>query len=388
MMDERSTVALVRSGTRHSALIQALGLIAGPLRARVPVDVLVKPNLVSHVDSRPSTSAESLSLVIDALLAAGAERITVAEGASNATVGFGNFGYYQELALRPVDYLDINRQEHEWLPLRLVGVDGTIRTARLSRAIAEARFRVSVALAKTHVSTMVTFSLKNMLSSVHPADRVMMHGHATGSSAFLGWRGRIVDFLKQDHALARLTNQAAGLARRARVHWLRLDRSDSAPSLSSRDRAFLLSVEALNRNLVALARATRPHLAVVDGFEAMHREGPRHGSMRRLGVAIAGFDPVAVDAVAATVMGFDPREVGYLAYSEQFGLGQASLDRIEILGDSIRDVRRRLVPHSNHAVQKHWKSLPDLETVGPHTAPWPWIESRSPHRVPRPARKG
>ena len=115
----------------------------------------------------------------------------------------------------------------------------------------------------------------------------------------------------------------------------------------------------MNRNLVELARATRPHVSVVDGFTAMHREGPRHGTPMKLGTVIAGTDPVAVDAVAASVMGFDPRRVGYLVYAEEAGLGVAKLDAIEVVGDSIARVRRRLVPHSNHAVQRHWHRLPE-----------------------------
>ena len=113
----------------------------------------------------------------------------------------------------------------------------------------------------------------------------------------------------------------------------------------------------MNRNLVALARRARPHVGVVDGFVGMHREGPRHGTPIRLGTVIAGTDPVAVDAVAATVMGFEPLRIGYLHYAHAAGLGVADLGAITILGDPIAEVRRRFVPHSNHAVQRHWSRL-------------------------------
>ena len=38
-----------------------------------------------------------------------------------------------------------------------------------------------------------------MLSSIHPDDRVMMHGHAGGGNGYPGWRRLVVEFLKQDN---------------------------------------------------------------------------------------------------------------------------------------------------------------------------------------------
>jgi uncharacterized protein (DUF362 family) len=132
--------------------------------------------------------------------------------------------------------------------------------------------------------------------------------------------------------------------------------------------AYLRSVEAMNRNLVALARRTRPHLSVIDGWVGMHREGPRHGTPLRLGVVVAGTDAVAVDAVATAVMGFDPREIGYLRYAHEAGLGVADLQRINVVGDPIAQVQRRFVPHSNHVIQQHWRRLskPTATHHGPH----------------------
>jgi uncharacterized protein (DUF362 family) len=100
---------------------------------------------------------------------------------------------------------------------------------------------------------------------------------------------------------------------------------------------------------------------VVDGFVAMHREGPRHGTPIGLGTIVAGTDAVAVDAVAAAVMGFNPLEIGYLRYAQEAGLGTADLAAIELVGDPIERVGRRCVPHSNHAVARHWSRLADVE---------------------------
>ena len=138
-MDRPVTVAVVRRDNRRGAVAEALALIADDLRGRVTPEVLVKPNLVSHRDQLPSTHADTLSATLDAVFAAGARRVTVAEGASDATAGFERFGYRREAAGRPVGFLDLNRDETDWEPLELTGVDGSPLVARVSRTIAASR---------------------------------------------------------------------------------------------------------------------------------------------------------------------------------------------------------------------------------------------------------
>jgi uncharacterized protein (DUF362 family) len=369
-MDQMVSVAVVRGTSRRGAVAEALALIAPAVRDCVCTHVLIKPNLVSHRVQLPSTHADTLSAALDAVIAAGARDVTVAEGASDATAGFERFGYHREAWGRPVRFLDLNRDETEWEPLELTSVDGAPLAARLSRTIASAGCRVSLGLAKTHVTSIVTLGLKNMLSGIHPHDRIMMHGHAGGGNGYRGWKRPIVDFLKGDnHAVSALTS-LMGRVRNAR-HALRsrvLRGRDPFEALQPAELAYLRSVEAMNRNLVALARKARPHLSIIDGWVGMHREGPRHGRPLPLGVVIAGTDAVAVDAVAAAVMGFNPREIGYLHYAHESGLGIADLARINVLGDSIAQVRRRFVPHSNHAIQRHWRRIggPLGSYPGPH----------------------
>lgn len=371
------TVAVVRAGNRRDGVALALDLIADDLRAVIAPEVLLKPNLVSHQRQLPSTHADTLSAALDAALAAGAQHLTIAEGASDATAGFERFGYRCETWGRPVDYFDINKDESAWVPLELTSVDGAPLTARLSQTVAGSRCRVSLASAKTHVTSMLTFSLKNMLSAIHPDDRVMMHGHRPGSSGYRGWRGALVKFLKGDSLAVNVLTRTLGRARRLDQWLWNLDTPEGWRSFSKKDWSFLRSVAAMNRNLVALARATKPQVAVVDGFVAMHREGPRHGTPIKLGTIVAGTDAVAVDAVAATVMGFDPRRIGYLVGAEAAGLGTIDLGRIRIVGDPILAVRRRCVPHSNHAVQRHWDRLVSPPPRGPHFPVTPAVRAEA-----------
>ena len=366
-MDQSVRVAVVRDDNRRDAVVRAMALIADDLAAVVGPEVLIKPNLVSHRYQLPSTHADTLGAALDAVFSAGAGRVTVAEGASDASAGFERFGYRGEAEGRDVRFFDINRDETDWEPLRLTGVDGRSLFARVSRTVTRSPCRVSLALAKTHVTSMVTLSLKNMLSSLHPDDRVMMHGHAGGGNGYSGWKRLAVEFLKQDNPAVNSLTRLMGRVRNARNAW-RWSRCKGDPfhALNKAELGYLRTVEAMNQNLASLARKTRPHVSVVDGFVGMHREGPRHGTPIRLGTVIAGTDPVAVDAVSAAVMGFDPREIGYLVYAQDAGLGVADLERIRVVGDPVARVGRRFVPHSNHPVQRHWRRLHEWTGRGPH----------------------
>jgi uncharacterized protein (DUF362 family) len=53
---------------------------------------------------------------------------------------------------------------------------------------------------------------------------------------------------------------------------------------------------------------------------------------------LASSDLVALDAVAAKMMGFDPAQIGYIRMADERGLGCGRLRNIEIAGDNIKDV--------------------------------------------------
>ncbi|MEM3046668.1 MAG: hypothetical protein QW057_06235, partial [Candidatus Bathyarchaeia archaeon] len=60
----------------------------------------------------------------------------------------------------------------------------------------------------------------------------------------------------------------------------------------------------------------------------------------RMGTLIAGRDVVAVDAVTAAVMGFDPMEVNEVRIADAQGLGVGRLDSISVRGIQIDQVKR------------------------------------------------
>ncbi|MEM3005020.1 MAG: DUF362 domain-containing protein, partial [Candidatus Bathyarchaeia archaeon] len=86
----------------------------------------------------------------------------------------------------------------------------------------------------------------------------------------------------------------------------------------------------------------KPYLVVIDGFVAMEGYGPVSGDPVRMDLVLAGYDPVATDATAARVMGFDPHMIYHIRRCHEKGLGE--IDQIQIIGGRIEEVRRRFKP--------------------------------------------
>ncbi len=97
----------------------------------------------------------------------------------------------------------------------------------------------------------------------------------------------------------------------------------------------------LNGVLCDLVKATRPALTLVDALYGMEGQGPLQGRPVKMDLLVAGTDIVAVDAVCAALMGFNPLAVEYLVLASQEGLGNVDLNQIAIVGTPLAKVRRQ-----------------------------------------------
>ncbi len=96
----------------------------------------------------------------------------------------------------------------------------------------------------------------------------------------------------------------------------------------------------LSKNIADLASVLTPSLAVIDGIIA----GEGHETSEspvEMNLVIVGADPVAVDAVGASVMGIQPSDVKHLVLAEEKGIGTCNLEEIEVIGEPIEKVRRQ-----------------------------------------------
>ena len=115
------------------------------------------------------------------------------------------------------------------------------------------------------------------------------------------------------------------------------------------------------RIAVEVASARPIDIAFIDGIETMTGgEGPwihpdkgsfRGTALARPGLLVLGTNPVCTDAVGVALMGYDPRAItgtppfhkcdNMLLLAEEAGLGTADLQKIEVIGGSIKNLRYR-----------------------------------------------
>lgn len=87
-------------------------------------------------------------------------------------------------------------------------------------------------------------------------------------------------------------------------------------------------------DLLVIQKQIHPNImAVVDGTVAGDGPGPRCMIPRIKNYIMCGYDQVAVDAIAAKMMGFDPWKMPYIKMCHDAGLGCGDTDQIEIIGD-------------------------------------------------------
>lgn len=78
--------------------------------------------------------------------------------------------------------------------------------------------------------------------------------------------------------------------------------------------------------------------AVMDGTFAGDGAGPRAMRIHTKNVILASADQVAIDAVAAKMMGLDPMSIPMIRIAHEMGLGVGKPSEIELVGDDIADV--------------------------------------------------
>lgn len=67
------------------------------------------------------------------------------------------------------------------------------------------------------------------------------------------------------------------------------------------------------------------------------------------GLILASPDSVAIDTVAAKIMGFDPFKIDYIKLAHEDGLGVGRIEEIEVLGEDISDMDFRFSVGDNFA---------------------------------------
>ena len=210
---------------------------------------------------------------------------------------------------------------------------------------------INVPKLKSHVKTGVTLSLKNLMGITHY--RRWMPHHRTGAPP-------VGDEYPTDPG-ALLRNREKIIRRIAKIpggeSFIRAGaymRHAAARVLKHEDQTIIhggwYGNDTLWRTLVDLNRVLfygrpggtisperRSYLSLVDGIIAGEGNGPVKPRTKPAGVLAAGCDPIALDAVLAWIMGFDPQRIrliqGAAASRAPFWLGHADFRNVEVISD-------------------------------------------------------
>ena len=276
-------VAVVRCGTYDiqnvfETVNRALSPFGGMGRFVKPGQtVLLKPNMLSarQPDRGVTTHPSVLEAVVREVQAAGAGAVWIGDSPSGALKGVRR-------CWENTGFLKVS--EETGAKLINFEAGGTIqkevngRLYHLARAVFEADVVINLPKFKTHGVTLYTGAVKNLFGTLPGFQKAKFHKQFPNPTQF-------------------------------------------------------------SRVLTEIYSLVRPALTIMDGILGMEGNGPSTGLLRNTGLILAGPNGIALDALAAAIMGFKENEVDTTRIAGEMGLGETKLSSIEVIGDSLESVR-------------------------------------------------
>ena len=139
-------------------------------------------------------------------------------------------------------------------------------------------------------------------------------------------------------------------------------------------------------DLLKIQKEIHPGIfCLTDGTIAGNGAGPRIMEPQVKNYLLASSDSVAIDAIAAKMMGFEPMNLRFLRLAHELGLGNANPREIEIVGEDISNVNFHFKVKDTFASkgQKtiYWGKLKPFEhfLLRSPIVPWSYVASRLYH---------
>ncbi len=277
----------------------------------------------------------------------------------------------------------------------------------ISRTLLDADAVICVPKLKTHSKAGVTVCLKNLVGIIGSKDCLPHHRHgktSQGGDEFP--EDYPTRWLFSSRVYAQLQGRVPQMVWRMMRSFAEIALGAGTPINASRhrpDSRFFPSggwhgndtiwrvVDDLNRVLFFYDdhhqqmsdRQQRRYFAIVDGIVAMEGNGPLRGSPKQCGLVIGGEDPLAIDAVAATLMGFDWRRIRMLngiaasEVSPKYSAFRGDESAIELLSnfaqwESLEAVRNE---HLGFEAANGWRGFVEKEECGPKVSTTAYLYS-------------
>lgn len=261
--------------------------------------IFIHPNLVSHKRAENCTHPEAVRGLLDHLQLHRADEVVVGDaGVRNTTKAFRKLDFESLRRSGNVRLLDLN--DDETIEAFAYTADMNKRSIGIARTVAESDCNIVVVPAKMHHYFNVTLSIKTQVvgSMVVPASPFGLH---------MRWPWVLTGYKPGNHTLAEVYAQHPA------------------------------------------------QIAIIDGTHAMEGNGPTSGEAVNLEWVIASLNPVAADAAAAYLMGWEPHDIGYLHHLDAKGLGPIDIQRLEIVGPPLDQLRRELKRPDSYPATMAWR---------------------------------
>lgn len=111
----------------------------------------------------------------------------------------------------------------------------------------------------------------------------------------------------------------------------------------------------LSYNIFTIANlGVHPDLSVLDGVVGAEGDGPWNATPIEHGVAVASNDCIAADRVGAELMGVDYRDLVYLQWCAQAGIGRDDLSKVTFAGEDYRKCAKTYKLNRTADSQRKW----------------------------------
>jgi uncharacterized protein (DUF362 family) len=99
--------------------------------------------------------------------------------------------------------------------------------------------------------------------------------------------------------------------------------------------------EGLVQSVIDLNTTLKPVLEIIDGTYGQQGLGPVFGETKEMKLIVGSKDLVACEAVTSLIMGYEVDEVEITKAAYERGLGEKDINKIDIVGERIEDVKSR-----------------------------------------------
>lgn len=95
----------------------------------------------------------------------------------------------------------------------------------------------------------------------------------------------------------------------------------------------------LAEGIALISHVLPPKLTVLDATLPLDWRTDGSYAIRPMGLVLVSDDVLACDVVAASLMGFDPKQIDHFVYAHRLGVGELELDNIRLVGGDIEKLR-------------------------------------------------